>query len=336
MGSLNVGLYLNTQHLREQSSQTYLGELIEQVNLANRMGFQSVWLGQHFLANDYKELQSIPLLGRLATDAEGMSVGTGVILLPLLNPVMIAEFAATIDIITGGHLVLGVGLGYRDAEYSAFGVKKTEAPKRLEKGIELIKQLWRGKPVSFEGNGMRIDGLRAGVIPIQKPRPKIWIGANSDNAVRRAARVADAWMMNPHATLRTLIRQSKIYKEVTTQARKAVTEVPLMRELILAETNEEVMADAISFLGPKYKVYGKWKQDSALPLTDRFPEDFEELARDRFVLGTANTCVEELHQYRKELGVTHFIFRVQWPGFPQNKALRSIRLLSEKVLPELR
>src|SRR5206468_2853307 len=138
---------------------------------AKRYGLDSILVGQHYLSTPYQMLQPMPLLGRIATEAEGMRIGTGITLLPLLNPVAVAEEAATMDVICRGRFILGVGLGYREVEDSAFGVKREEKARKLGEALEVIKLLWEGKEVDFRGKSFQLRNARIGVRPVQNPRP---------------------------------------------------------------------------------------------------------------------------------------------------------------------
>src|SRR5512144_1392297 len=126
-GGIRLGLYLSGQHPPGVSAVAAVQEHLEQVELARALGFASVWAPQHFLSHPFQMFQTVPLLARVAAAAEGMTIGTGVLLLTLLNPVECAENAATLDAITGGQFVLGVGLGYRAVENAAFGVTSERA-----------------------------------------------------------------------------------------------------------------------------------------------------------------------------------------------------------------
>jgi alkanesulfonate monooxygenase SsuD/methylene tetrahydromethanopterin reductase-like flavin-dependent oxidoreductase (luciferase family) len=119
---LRLGLFVSGQHLPGHDPAGAIRDHLEQVALARELGFSSLWAGQHFLSHPFQMFQSIPMLARLAAEAQGMTLGTGILLLTLLNPVEVAENAATLDAISGGDFVLGVGIGYRPVENAAFGV----------------------------------------------------------------------------------------------------------------------------------------------------------------------------------------------------------------------
>jgi len=170
---------------------------------------------------------------------------------------------------------------------------------------------------------------------LQRPRLPIWMAANNDAAVRRAARLADAWFMNPHSTLATIERQWALFRDERATVKRAVGEVPLIRECYLAPDAATAFAEAQPYLEPKYEAYRGWDQDKALPKGETFDLSFEALARDRFLLGDPARVADELLRYHERLGITAVIVRAQWPGLPQERVLRTIRLLGERVRPRL-
>jgi alkanesulfonate monooxygenase SsuD/methylene tetrahydromethanopterin reductase-like flavin-dependent oxidoreductase (luciferase family) len=333
---MKVGLALSVQHRPEAPQAARFRDHVEQVRLARAVGFRSVWASQHYLSAPFTYFQPIPTLARLAADAEGMTLGTACLLLPLHHPVEVAEQIATLDVITGGRFVFGVGLGYRDAENAAMGQDPRRRVTRLVEGLEVLERLWAGEPVSYRGRCFTLDDVRISMPPLQRPRPPIWLAANSDAGVRRAARLGDAWIMNPHATLATIERQQALFRETRQEAgRPPAVETPLIKECYLAPDSATAFAEAAPFLEAKYGAYRRWEQDKALPPGESLGGDFAGLARDRFVIGDPVRVREELARYRERLGVTTLIVRLQWPGLPQEKVLRSIRLLGTQVVPKL-
>ena len=330
---MKFGLGLSVQHLPDEPQAVRFREHVEQVRLARAVGFTSIWASQHYLSDPFTYFQPIPTLARLAADARGLTLGTGVLLLPLHHPVDIAEQLATLDVIADGRLVCGVGLGYRDVENTAMGHDPKQRVGRLVEGLEVLERLWSGEPVDYEGRHFNLRSVRISMRPMQSPRPPIWLAANSDGGVRRAARLGDAWLMNPHTTLPTLERQLALFRsERNALGRPAAIEIPLIKECYVAPETATAVSEAARFVGPKYQAYRRWEQDKALPAGETFDASFDELARDRFIIGDPARVVDEIARYRERLGVTTMIFRLQWPGMDQEKVLRSIRLLGHKVL----
>jgi alkanesulfonate monooxygenase SsuD/methylene tetrahydromethanopterin reductase-like flavin-dependent oxidoreductase (luciferase family) len=331
---IRLGLLLSGQHPPGYSAVAAVREHVEQVELAHELGFSSVWTSQHFLSHPFLYFQSVPLLARVAAAAEGMTVGTAILLLTLLNPVEVAENAATLEAITGGRFVLGVGIGYRAIENAAFGVTRRRAG-LFEQKLEIVRRLLRGDSVTARGEGFELTGARLTLVP-DRP-PPIWIAANSDAAVRRAARVGDAWLVNPHTRLDELERQMHLYRaERAAHKLPAASCTPVLKEVCVAPSDEQALEIARPYLKDKYEAYVEWGQSDVLPSSDTLRREFAELtAGGRFVLGSPETCTAILSDHVERLGADHFVCRLQWPGMPQHQVLSSMRLLAEEVLPAL-
>lgn len=333
---VTVGIHLTNQHPPGSDPVRGLDEQIVLLHAARDAGWDTVWVGQHFLPEGMTMLQPLPYAARLVPEAGDMRIGLGILLLALLNPVDVAESVATLDIISRGRVIVGVGLGYREVEYQAFGLSRRDGIRRLRENLRVVRALWTEERVTVDLPWCRINGVGLTTRPVQQPHPPVWMAANSDAAVRRAARLADVWLINPHATLATVRRQLDLFR----QARAAVglaapAELPAIREVFCAPTRAQARALAEPYLAAKYDVYAAWGQDEVMPDHDRFDVPFEQLAGDRFVLGTPEDCLRALLPWRDQLGVNHFIVRTHWSGMPVEHALQSIDLLSRDVIPVL-
>jgi len=325
---LRYGLFVAAQHPAREDPAARFAEHVEQVRFVRDAGFHSVVAGHHYLSAPYQMLQPVPLLARLAVESGDLRLVAGILLLPLLNPVDVAEQAATLDVLTGGRFVLGVGLGYRDEENAAFGLPR-ERVRVLREKLDVVRRLLEGEDVTANGHGYRLENARLALRPLQRPRPQIWMAANNDAAVRRAARLADTWYVNPHTTVAEVRRQLELFRAVRGSEPE---ELPLMRESCVAPTDEEALATARPYLAPKYAAYVDWGQSDVLPPTDTLRREWEELRAGRFVVGSPETAAAQIRQIR-ELGVTELVLRVQWPGMPQRDALRTLELLAGDVIP---
>ena len=148
---MKLGFFVTNQYLPGESFPQKIQESVEQVGAAREAGFDLICTGQHYLAAPYQMSSSFPLLARLAAEAGDMEVAATVILVPLHNPVELAESVATMDAICGGRFIFGVGLGYRDEEYTAFGVERGERVSRLREALDVMKLLWSQEEVEFSG-----------------------------------------------------------------------------------------------------------------------------------------------------------------------------------------
>lgn len=279
-------------------------------------------------------LQPVPLLARLAEEAYPMKLAPGVLLLPLLNPVEVAENVATLDVVSEGRAVMGVGMGYRQEENEAFGSPAKERVSRFLECLQVVLRLWTGEPFTHEGRHFQLHNAVGTTLPVQRPHPPIWVAANNDQAVARAGRLGYPWLMNPHATLDMLGRQMGVFRQALASAEHPFPEeVPLLRELHVGATHDQALRVARPLLASKYGAYQAWGQDRAMPGHERFDTPFEELARGRFIVGDVQEVTHQLEECRQRLGATLVIFRLQWPGMDNRHVLSAIELLGKHVVP---
>ena len=201
---MDAGLLLTSVHDRSVAPGQQIAEHRELIAAARQAGFELIVAGQHFAAPALRYLQPIPYLASLAEAAGTMRLATGILLLPLLHPLQVAEEMATLDAITGGRAIMGLGIGYSQKEYDAFGLERATRTDRFEESIGLIRRLWSGESITYEGRHFRFDDVAASAVPVQQQLP-IWIGAQEAPSVRRAGRLADAWYVPPFPTHAKLV-----------------------------------------------------------------------------------------------------------------------------------
>jgi alkanesulfonate monooxygenase SsuD/methylene tetrahydromethanopterin reductase-like flavin-dependent oxidoreductase (luciferase family) len=331
---MKFGVFISPQQPRSDDSVRRFRESVEQARLARKAGFDALAAGHHYLSPPYQSLQSLPLLARLAGEVPGMELCLSVLLLALLNPVQTAEEVASLDIMSEGRVVFGIGLGYREVEYEAFGVSLKDRVPRMQEALDLIKRLWTEEVVTFEGRFFRVHNATCTIRPVQKPYPPIWIAANADPAVVRTARLGYPWFVNPHAALPTIERQWERYKQALAEANHPMPGArPIALELHVAATREEAVETARPFLAGKYNAYAEWGQDKVLPGEESFRVAFDALARDRFILGTPDEVIEQIEERVRRLQSNYLIFRMGWPGMEPAKILRAIEMMGARVLP---
>ncbi|MFI5035339.1 MAG: LLM class flavin-dependent oxidoreductase [Acidimicrobiales bacterium] len=331
---MKIGLKLNSQFAQGQDPVQCTRELLDQVRAARDGGFDSVWVSQHWLAKPYQAIQTWPMLGRVAAESGEMQVGTSIFLLTLLNPVYAAESAVTMDVITGGRFVFGLGLGYRPEEFEAFGVDITKRGSRYEEALQVMLRLFSEDSVTHHGAHFQLTDAVLALKPVQRPHPPIWLAASGDAAVRRAARFGFPWLINPHASFDTISQQMSLYKEVAAASGHALPdEVPVFKEISIAETRERAMSSAQPYVEGKYKSYSKWGLDKPMSESESLSVPFEELVRDRFIVGTPDDVNRDIERHHGAIGANHFLMRFQWAGMPQERVLEQLAMMSREVIP---
>lgn len=333
---MRLGLILNSQFLPEEDPVLRTRELLEQVRLCRDAGFSGVYVIQHFLSQPFQAPQLWPLLGRISAEAGEMRVGSSIFLLTLFNPVYAAEHAVSMDILTGGNFVFGIGLGFRDEELEAFGIPAKTRARRYTEATSLLLRLLDGEEVTHDGEFFKLTGAKVLPRPVQLPRPPVWMAASGDLGVRRAARFGLPWLINPHATIETVRGQLGVYREELARSGNAMpAERPIFRELAIGHSRQAAVTIARPHLERKYGAYAAWGLDKPMPEHERLDGPFEELAQDRFVVGDPQECVAELRRYEEVLGATDVLARVQWPGMAHRDVMAQLELLGDQVIPEI-
>jgi alkanesulfonate monooxygenase SsuD/methylene tetrahydromethanopterin reductase-like flavin-dependent oxidoreductase (luciferase family) len=319
-----VGLFINTQWPEETNVAAEVPLLVEQVRVARDAGFRSLRFPHHWLTYPMQMLQIMPAMAYLAAEAKGMVIGPNILILPLLNPMHVAEEAATLDVITGGNYVLGAGLGYREPEFTAFGITHAERAGRFSESVTLMRKLWGGGRITHEGKFFTVRDAGISVKPVRAGGPPIYVAGLVDSAVRRAARIGDAWLIANASSIQEITPQMNTYRAALKEFGRPPLEFPIARECYVGESRASAYAECKAALEYKYAAYAQWGMTSPLE-----GSNFDDFAKDRFIIGDKESVKDEIIRYTELLGVDHFIMRSQWPGLAQDKVLGSIRRLGE-------
>jgi alkanesulfonate monooxygenase SsuD/methylene tetrahydromethanopterin reductase-like flavin-dependent oxidoreductase (luciferase family) len=330
---VNFELLLVTQYDPDRNLRDVGDDLRTQVELAREGGLDGVGVSEHHVTGDQYLLNEV-VIAHVADAVGDMRLTTALCLLPYHNPVRIAEFGATVDVLTGGQFRLGVGLGYRDAEYDAFGVDRADGPGRLVEGIEVIERLWTEESVSFDGDHFQFTDVTLRPEPMQDPRPPVWVGASNESSVRRGARVADGFL-GAHVPFDLARRQVADFRDERASTARGPGDVALVREVYVAETAAAAEATVKEPLMRKYRSYTDWGQDDAIG-DDTFESEWEQLCDGRFIVGSPDDVVAEIERYDDAMELDSLFFRTQYPGMDPGDVTDSLELFAEEVAPRVR
>jgi alkanesulfonate monooxygenase SsuD/methylene tetrahydromethanopterin reductase-like flavin-dependent oxidoreductase (luciferase family) len=263
-------------------------------------------------------------MGYVAAYAQGMTIGPNILILPPLNPMHVAEEAATLDVLSGGNYILGIGLGYRQPEFDAFNMPLSERAPRFSESIGLMRRLWTEDRVTHKGRFYTVNDAGIGVKPVRAGGPPIYIAGQADVSVKRAARVGDAWLIVNSSGLGRIAPLMQTYHAALKEYGRTPMDFPITVECYVGDRHATAHEECRGPLEYKYNAYAAWGLQGR-----RTETTFEDFARDRFIIGDKTSVKEEIARYREILGVDHFIMRCQWPGLSQERALASIRRLGE-------
>jgi alkanesulfonate monooxygenase SsuD/methylene tetrahydromethanopterin reductase-like flavin-dependent oxidoreductase (luciferase family) len=305
-----------------------IDEAIEVVRAASTLGFAWVSIGHHWVSHPTRWPQPFPMLARLAPETGAMRLKTSMLLLPLLNPVDVAENVATIDHICHGRLDVGVAIGYRETELEAVGLGRKDRVAKLEESLALMKQLWTGDEVTFEGVYTRVRGARVGFTPYQRPHPPLEMGAQSVGATRRAARLTDAVFFGPQTAWADVGRLVQVYRDARASAGAPGTAFA-SRSLIVGASKEAARDAARAYLERTFAMYRSWQMQE--PTMVPLQLGFETSLDDWTINGTPAQCRETLERARAlgldGLGLTIY-------SLPREAAARIdyLRMIAEEIV----
>lgn len=290
---------------------------LSQVKLAEEVGFDSAWISEHhFLEDGYCPSPAV-IAGAMAAVTSKIRIGSSGIILPLHNPVRVAEDAAVVDNISNGRFDLGVVLGYRKEEFEGMGVPMKQRPSRMDEGIEVLEKALSGEQFSYEGKRHKFENATLTPKPVQNPIP-LYVGAFEEPAIRRAGRYGYPLLIGPGRTVDMVRDTLGFYNDEAEKSGRdpSAVEHILLRETFVASNRDEAIEGGNKFIISMYKFYftlgvkmfvrGQQLKDLDDPL-------FEHLAEERFIIGTPQDCINEIEMYRDELGINYISCRMVFP-----------------------
>lgn len=336
---MQLSLFVNPEHPPQDDLRRRIAEHVEQVEAARALDYDGVAVGMHLSYGSTAWFPPLELLTSLAPAAEGMSLATAMLILPLFHPLHVAQQAAFLDIVSGGRLILGVAPGWTEDEFKVLGLEHKQRIGRFVEGLTLLRRLFTEDKVDFEGRHFSAQGVSLALKPVQKPRPPLWLGGSVEKAVARTADIADTplgdtWVASSHLVGKVISKQAGVFRQRLEALGKPMpAEFPILRNIVVAEDRRTALAEAGPFLEASYRVFGQWGLFTGPVGAKKAQLDLEELIAGRVILGSPEECAEELIALQKESGFTRLVARVQWLGMDQRIVLRTIRLLGEKVWP---
>lgn len=318
----------------DRTPTTIIDEAIEVIAASARMGFDWVSMGQHWLSHPSVWPQPYPFLARIAPETGDMHIKTSVLLLPLLNPIDVAENIATLDHITHGRLVVGVAIGYREDELAAIGLTRKDRVPKLEESIALMKRLWTGEEVTFRGRYTFVDTSRMGFTPYQKPHPPIEIGAQSEGATERAARLADGVFFGPQVAWRDIARLSGVYRQARERhGRTGVGALGASRCLMVGKNKEDAASRAGEYLEKTFRMYTRWQMQESSMVSLQL--DSDRSLDDWTIYGSPEDCVETILRARDEIGLNGIGFTMySLPADPQGR-IDYLHMIAEEIVSKV-
>ena len=310
-------------------------EVIEEARLAEQAGFDSCFFGEHHQDRDGFLPSPLIICTAVAAATTTLRVGTSVILLPLHHPVRLAEDVITLDIISKGRVTVGVGLGYQDADFRAFGVKMSDRVELFEEKVQILRSCWSGEEFSSHGKHHHKEHRVVRPDPGEKHHPPIWIGAGAPGSARRAGTIGDALVTTPSTTLDNTCRLIDEYKHAAEAAGKTPTPV-IMRDAWVAGSRKE----AEEVYGPEvlaaYRYYWRNGLSEFKSIKDESEFTLDRIAKDRLIMGDPEECLTEFQRWSERTGAESCLLRLRHAhsGGPSHaQIMKTIDLIGDRIIP---
>jgi alkanesulfonate monooxygenase SsuD/methylene tetrahydromethanopterin reductase-like flavin-dependent oxidoreductase (luciferase family) len=310
--------------------EAFYASALEQIAWAEELGFDSVWLSEHHFCDDGYSPSPLLIAAAIGARTRRLKIGTNLLLLPLHDPLRIAEDVASLAILTGGRFRLGVGLGYRELEYEAFGRSLRQRPSLLEESVQILRRAWSGESVAFAGKRFRVPDVR--VTPLPERPPELLIGGLAEPAIERVARIGDGFLAtgNDH-------HQS--YVDACARAGRDPADVAIYAgQWVLIDRDPEAtwarVGDRAVYQLNRYIEWGAFGPPDEIP---RYADRAAVLAGGAYELWDPATAIERLTALiRGRPQIRDLHFWAQLPGEPVESGSRRLELIAREVLPEVR
>jgi alkanesulfonate monooxygenase SsuD/methylene tetrahydromethanopterin reductase-like flavin-dependent oxidoreductase (luciferase family) len=320
-------------------------EGIELAAEASRLGFHSVWASEHHGEADGYCPSPVVACAALAVAAPNCRIGQAVALAPLSgHPLRLAEDLAVVDNLSGGRVEIGLGQGYRPAEFGMFGWPYVRRTSAFEESLDILEKAWTGEPFSYEGRSYKVQRGLLRPPPVKPGRPPLWIGAAHPKGRARAVRRRAGFLVAPLAELGLVEYQFKSFDEEAERQGAGRLPRAMMREIFLGDSAADAIKRHQPFMDEVYRVQYKPERvglshvDKATgerkPLTSDNPYFMsEEFLQERWFLGTPADIARKIIDWQPRLDVDHIIFQPRPPGMSLRQAVEELEAIAKGVMP---
>jgi alkanesulfonate monooxygenase SsuD/methylene tetrahydromethanopterin reductase-like flavin-dependent oxidoreductase (luciferase family) len=315
-------------------------KIFAQIEELDRLGYDHIWVTEHHFAMYGGTLPHPPtFLAAVARSTQRIRLGVAINVLPLHNPIEVAESYAMLDVISNGRLDFGVGKGSEPHEYKKFGVDQREAAGRMIEGVEVMRQAWSDKPVNFKGQFFAYENVPVYPKPVQRPHPEIWVGcARSEDSFRWAGENGFHLMTLPYLYRdpKALPSFVKLYRDgLVRSGRSTATQILGKFHIYVSSSLDQALAEAEPYLAAYYDVHRAADPDRR-EVGLLIQRDSRTLLEQGFVVaGDPERVADTIRKWCGEVGLTTISGTFHFGGMPHAMALKNIRLFADKVMPKL-
>ena len=338
---MEFGWYVEFHRQVEQQSDTdAFAQGLEQVRDAERFGLDAIWLAEiHQQAARSVLSAPMTVAAAIATATSRIKIGTAVQVLPLTHPLRLAEETATVDQISRGRLLMGIGRSGNPRAYAAYGVPYSESRERFYETLDVLKLAWTEPTFSFHGKYHHFDGARAVPRPYQQPHPPIRIAGASEDTFPTLGKLGyPLFVAVRSGSLGGLAPDLRAYRAAYKEAgHPGSGQVYLRLSMHVADTDRQAMSEAESSIMAGYKklvdqLEGSPNARRRAELADVLSLTYDAVLRDKVVVGGPERVADRLLQLQEQLGIDGILAELNFGAkIPPEMMMRSLRLLCERV-----
>lgn len=324
-------------------------DTLEEIELADQLGFDSVWLAEHHFSKYGILGNPLNFAMAIAARTKNIAIGTAVLVLPLHDPLRLAEDIAALDVMSKGRVSIGVGRGYQPGEFAGFGIPIEESKVRYAETLEVLRLALSTENFSFHGDIFDYDGITTYPRPYTPGGPTILQGTVSPDSFRDRGALGESIITSPNFTpLGIMQKNFDLYRTAMASNGHSLDghDLPFMQQVWCGESEEGLTAAAEAAMN-YYKSVGK-----VIPGSEQAMEAerayYEAVARNIDMLtleqtlthggnfGSAQRVIETIEQLQGQLGINHYIGWLRIPSLDRADALRSMEEFATKVIPHFR
>lgn len=338
---MEFGTFLLLQSPSAAPSETVYARGVEITQAAEELGFRNMWLAEHHFST--YGLLSRPLMYalHLAHKTHHIRVGTAVIVVPLHHPLVIAEEIATLDLLSGGRLDVGLGRGYQRYEFERLGVELGESRTRWEEAVDIILLALSGRTFSYEGKHYRIPETTVFPQPLQKPHPPIWVTAQSPESVDATVKRGFHLLTGGYGVSIDRLREFRkaFDARLAEYPPKHPMHVGIQRPVYVADSEAEARAAAeqarwnLRVTLSLRNNYERVEDGRAMPVPFANEPSTDEILDTFSVIGTPDTCIRQIRRLQDVMHIDHFNCSFSFGDLSQDQILGSMRRFARDVMP---
>ncbi|WP_329011039.1 LLM class flavin-dependent oxidoreductase [Micromonospora rifamycinica] len=331
------------------SDHQVLRESLDEIQLADELGFDSIWLAEHHFST-YGILGSPVNFGMaVAERTRQITIGTAVLVLPLHHPLRLAEDIAALDVLSGGRVSIGVGRGYQPAEFAGFGIPLAESKQRYQETLEILRLALSQESFSYHGEIFHYDDVTTYPRPYTPGGPPILQGTVSPESFRERGAAGESIITSPNFTpLGIMQKNFDLYRQGMRENGFDIStyDLPFMQQVWCGEGEEGLRAAARAAMN-YYKSVGKvipGSEDAIAKERSYYAavaKNIELLTLEQTLthggnFGSAQRVIDTIEMLREQLGINHYIGWLRIPSLDRRAALRSMEEFADKVIPHFR